>query len=140
MLKNIYFVTLLTIFALILLSCGQKSNSEVDNKKNQQTTISNKTVKLSFVEIGSDKCIPCKQMQPILKSLKTKYAGQLNVQFFDIYKNKVDIQKFKVVLIPTQIILDADGKEIFRHQGFFPESEIDTFLKNKGLTINSTNK
>lgn len=40
-----------------------------------------------MVDFGADKCIPCKQMAPILAELKTEYAGKATIEFIDVWKN-----------------------------------------------------
>jgi thioredoxin 1 len=97
---------------------------------------------ITFIELGSDKCIPCKQMQPILKSVEKKYGDQIRIIFYDVWKSdqKKYAGEYKIRLIPTQVFLDADGKEFFRHEGFYPEEEIDKLLQSKGLTIKTTKK
>jgi thioredoxin 1 len=92
---------------------------------------------VTFIELGSVNCIPCKQMQPIMKSVEKKYGGQLKVIFYDVWKNyqKQYASKYQIKLIPTQVFLDGKGKEIMRHEGFLAEVEIDKFLKSKGLKI-----
>ena len=40
-----------------------------------------------LVDLGADKCIPCKMMAPILESMKKEYAGRLQVDFIDVWKN-----------------------------------------------------
>jgi len=72
-------------------------------------------------------------MQPILKSIEKKYSNQIKVIFHDTNKDREISKKYNVRLIPTQIFLDKDGKEIHRHEGYYPEKEIDKFLKSKGL-------
>ena len=91
--------------------------------------------KVTFVELGSVNCIPCKQMQPIMKSVEEKYGEQIKVIFYDVWKSdqKKYAQQYGIKLIPTQVFLDEEGKEFFRHEGFYPESEIDKLLKDKGL-------
>ena len=42
-------------------------------------------------------------------------------------------QQYGIKLIPTQVFLDANGKEFHRHEGFYPEAEIDKILQGKGL-------
>jgi len=98
--------------------------------------------KVTFVELGSDRCIPCKEMQPILKSVEKKYGYQLKVIFYDVWKSEQQdyAAKYKISLIPTQVFLDENGKEFFRHEGFFPEKEIDKLLQSKGLKIKSVKK
>ena len=91
--------------------------------------------KVTFVELGSVNCIPCKQMQPIMKSVEEKYGEQIKVIFYDVWKDdqKKYAQQYGIKLIPTQVFLDEKGKEFFRHEGFYPEAEIDKLLKGKGL-------
>lgn len=93
------------------------------------------TAKITFIEIGSTHCIPCKQMKPILKSIENKYKSQIKVIFYDINKDKDVVKKYNVKLIPTQVFLNEKGEEIHRHQGFYPEKEIDKFLQKQGLKI-----
>jgi thioredoxin 1 len=91
--------------------------------------------KVTFVELGSVNCIPCKQMQPIMKSIEEKYGEQIKVVFYDVWKSdqKKYAQQYGIKLIPTQVFLDENGKEFFRHEGFYPETEIDKLLQGKGL-------
>ena len=91
--------------------------------------------KITFVELGSVNCIPCKKMQPIMKSIEEKYSGQVKVVFHDVWKEdqKQYATKYGIKLIPTQVFLDSTGKEFSRHEGFYPETEIDKLLQKKGL-------
>jgi thioredoxin 1 len=91
--------------------------------------------KITFVELGSVNCIPCKKMQPVMKSIEEKYGEQINIIFYDVWKpeQKQYAYQYRIRLIPTQVFLDEKGKEIMRHEGFFPESEIDKFLISQGL-------
>ena len=74
-------------------------------------------------------------MQPVMKSVETNYGAQLKVIFYDVWKKeqKQYSQKYGVKLIPTQVFLDDKGKEIYRHQGFLAEAEIDKLLQKNGL-------
>ena len=90
---------------------------------------------ITFIELGSVNCIPCKQMIPIMKSVENKYGRQIHIIFYDVWKpgQKKYARDYKIRLIPTQVFLDIDGNEIYRHEGFFPEEEIDAFLLSQGL-------
>jgi thioredoxin 1 len=88
-----------------------------------------------LVDLGADKCIPCKAMATILKELKTDYAGQLEVEFIDVWKNPDAAKPYKIKLIPTQIFYDAKGKERFRHQGFFSKEDILAKWKELGVAL-----
>lgn len=96
--------------------------------------------KVTFVELGSVNCIPCKQMQPVMKAIEEKYGEQIKVIFYDVWKaeQKKYAQKYGIKLIPTQVFLDENGKEFHRHEGFYPEAEIDKLLQGNGLKPNNS--
>ncbi len=77
-----------------------------------------------LVDLGADKCIPCKMMAPILEELKKEYPGKLDVVFVDVWKNSGEGEKYQIRMIPTQIFYGSDGKELFRHEGFFAKADI----------------
>ena len=90
---------------------------------------------VTFVELGSVKCIPCKKMKPIMDDIEKEYAGQVKVVFHDVWtdEGKPFAKKYKIRLIPTQIFLDKNGQEYFRHEGFFPKEELVKILRQKGV-------
>lgn len=91
--------------------------------------------KITFIELGSVNCIPCKKMQPVMKSIEQNYAGDVKVVFYDVWteEQKPFAKQYGIRLIPTQVFLDENGKEFFRHEGFYPEEEIRTLFKQRGV-------
>jgi len=81
------------------------------------------------------KCIPCKKMAPILEELKKDYAGRMEVEFIDVWKNPDAGKAYNVEMIPTQIFYDASGKELFRHVGFFGREDILAQWKQLGVDL-----
>lgn len=92
---------------------------------------------VTFIELGSVRCIPCRMMQPIMKSIEEKYGGQVKMVFHDVWTQQGQpyAVQYGIRLIPTQVFLDKSGKEFFRHEGYFPEKEIDKLLQDRGLKI-----
>lgn len=88
-----------------------------------------------MVDLGADKCIPCKQMAPILEDMKTTYAGQLEVEFIDVWKNPDTGGQYGIRVIPTQIFFDADGNELFRHEGFYGKDDMLAKWKELGVDL-----
>ena len=90
---------------------------------------------VTFVELGSVRCIPCKKMQPIMKEIEQEYAGSVKVVFYDVWTEagKPYSKTYGIRVIPTQVFLDKDGKEYFRHEGYFPKDELIKVLKQKGV-------
>jgi len=84
-----------------------------------------------LVDLGADKCIPCKKMAPILVELKKDYAGIVQVDFIDVWKEPKAGQPYRIRLIPTQIFFDRAGKEVFRHEGFFSREDIEKVFREK---------
>jgi thioredoxin 1 len=90
-----------------------------------------------LVDLGADKCIPCKLMAPILEELKKEYAGRLDVVFIDVWKDRDAGTPYNIRVIPTQIFYDASGKERFRHEGFFSKPDILKKFQELGVDLNS---
>lgn len=77
-----------------------------------------------LVDVGADKCIPCIKMAPILDQLREDFAGRMQVQFVDAWKNREEAASYGVQMIPTQIFYADNGKELYRHTGFFGREDI----------------
>jgi len=90
---------------------------------------------VTFIELGSVNCIPCKQMQPVMKKVEAKYGSQVKVIFYDVWTDKGAPygEKYGIRAIPTQVFLDANGKEYARHEGYFRFESLEQVLKQKGV-------
>ena len=90
---------------------------------------------VTFVEIGAARCIPCKAMQPIMKAVEEEYKGQVKVVFHDVWttKGRDDAAKYNIRIIPTQVFLDKNGREYFRHEGYFPKVDVVRVIKMQGV-------
>ena len=86
-----------------------------------------------LVDLGADKCIPCKMMAPILEELKTEYEGRLMIEFIDVWKNPGAGREYQIRVIPTQIFYNEKGEELFRHEGFYSKEDILGKWKEFGI-------
>ena len=89
---------------------------------------------VTMVDLGSDICIPCKLMAPIMEKVEKKYRGKAAVILIDVRKNQESAKRFGIRAIPTQIFFDKQGKEVYRHAGFMSEAEIDQVFKKMGVS------
>ncbi len=122
------------VLAVLMFSCGKKEVTGVKQDGIVSTNEQNiKKAKITFVELGSVNCIPCRQMQPVMKSIEEKFGDQVEVVFHDVWKDKAPAQKYGIQLIPTQVFLDENGKEFFRHEGFYAEDEIIKLFETKNV-------
>jgi thioredoxin 1 len=85
------------------------------------------------VDLGADKCIPCKKLAPILEELKKEYEGRVAVEFIDVWKDPKAGEPYKIRLIPTQVFFDAEGREVWRHEGFLPKEDFVAKFKELGV-------
>jgi thioredoxin 1 len=86
-----------------------------------------------LMEFGRGVCIPCRQMKPILESLAREYEGQLRVQVVEIDGNPELTRRYRIMVIPTQVFVDASGQEVYRHLGFYPKDDLVAKLKELGF-------
>jgi thioredoxin 1 len=90
---------------------------------------------VTFVELGSVNCVPCRMMQPIMRDIENTYQGQVVVVFHDVWtdEGKPYAKTYGIRVIPTQVFLDSKGIEYFRHEGYFPKDQLVAVLKTKGV-------
>jgi len=118
---------------LFLTSCS--SDSPKPEPALSDSTRNRAAAVVTFVELGSVGCIPCKKMQPVMKSIEERYGSQVSVVFHDVWtpEGRPYAEQYGIQAIPTQVFLDEQGKEFFRHLGYLPEASIDRILQERGL-------
>ncbi|RMF06227.1 MAG: thioredoxin [Candidatus Neomarinimicrobiota bacterium] len=125
-------VLLTGLLSLTLMACSGKGGTPGTTGTAQVVTTAADPI-VTFIELGSVNCIPCKKMQPVMADIEHKYGPQVKVMFYDVWKDDAPAKQYGIRLIPTQVFLDRDGREFFRHEGFLPEDDIDRLLTEKGL-------
>lgn len=143
---KLYFLFILIFLYTLTAACSQEKNYAASENIKQNSSSSKGTVlvtnnleldfskhKVTFIELGADRCIPCKAMQPIMREIAEEYKDQIQVVFYDVWKDPRPARHYRIQLIPTQVFIDQNGKEIFRHVGFYPKNEILEMLKEKGI-------
>ena len=122
----------LTIFLLLscltVLLCPLASIADAEK-------FSNVPVKgmVTMIDLGADKCVPCKMMAPIMAKLEKAYDGKAAIVFIDVWKHNEQAGRFGIRAIPTQIFYNEKGREVYRHVGFMGEKAIVDQLKKMGI-------
>ena len=124
--KLIIGISMVSLAIILFISCINPQNN---------TNVPKTSYKVTFIELGSVRCIPCQKMQSVMKSIENKYGNQVKVVFHDVWtpEGKPFGEKYGIEAIPTQVFLDENGKEYFRHLGYFPEEELVKILNMKGV-------
>ncbi len=75
-------------------------------------------------DYGSTNCLPCIEMEKILKPLMSEYQGKVDIRIINVYQEQQLAKQARIQVIPTQVFYDTDGKELFRHVGVYPRDSI----------------
>jgi len=98
-------------------------------------TKNGKDFQYSLLQFKSTGCNICKQMEPELENIRKTKVEKVNVMVLNVMNpNSQNVMKyFGISAVPTQILLDRQGNEIFRNYGFISSSEIkQKFNGNNG--------
>jgi len=122
------------LFLALILANGCEANAQEKIAREKQEA-GKSAAKITFIELGSVNCIPCRAMQPVMRAIEERYGDQIDIIFYDVWTpdQRHYVQEYGIRLIPTQVFQDSVGTELMRHEGFFPEQEIVKFLEAKGL-------
>jgi len=125
----------LFLFVATMTGIAQKTTSGNQTKQTGEFQKKALKYKVTFIELGSVRCVPCQKMQTVMKVIDKKYGNQVKVIFHDVWtaQGKPFGNQYHITAIPTQVFLDESGKEFFRHEGYFPEEELVKVLNQKGV-------
>lgn len=120
---------LVILLLLTIISCNK--NAEAESVKVDAADKNVTAAPVTFIELGSVDCVPCKMMQPIMDQVEIDFAESVDVVFHDVWTEagKPYATQYKINAIPTQIFLDAQGNEYYRHIGFFPQDELYAIIE-----------
>ena len=70
-------------------------------------------------------------MQPVMDKLEENFPNDVEVLFYDVWTEEENhyAQEYGIRVIPTQVFLDENGEEYFRHEGFFPYEQVVEVLE-----------
>ncbi|HNW75909.1 MAG TPA: thioredoxin family protein [Bacteroidales bacterium] len=88
--------------------------------------------RITFLEFGAKGCSACKMMEKEMEKVKNNHPDEVRVTFVNVLMPAgQDLMKYYgIASIPTQVLLDDAGHEVFRHTGYFSSDDLDKeFLK-----------
>lgn len=129
--KSIYtLIVLVTISITLMPFCSCAAPVDITRITLDDVLTNGKATLADFA--GTD-CVPCKLMKPMLEELAKEYRGKVNVVIVEYYHNLNLADKYAVSSIPTQILFDAQGKELMRHEGFWSKEEMISEIRKLGV-------
>jgi thioredoxin 1 len=81
-----------------------------------------------LLELGAERCHSCQIMGKTLYKVKNEYPNY-NISYINVSRERHVAMDLGVQMIPTQIVYDAKGKEVYRHVGKLSESELSEVFK-----------
>ena len=84
-----------------------------------------------IVDMGSDTCVPCKMIKPVLEQIAEEYKGDLNVIILDVHEYMEVAEELGVMSIPTQFFYDKEGKMLGQHVGFLPKESFEKIISEQ---------
>jgi thioredoxin 1 len=136
----------LILAVLLVVGCGGKETADEPEVARTDTVATYATPGMAksgvvdqraalprIVDLGKGQCIPCKMMAPILEELTEEYRGLVIIEVIDVGDKPEAVQQYGMRVMPTQIFFDAQGTEVWRHEGFLPKETIIAKLKEMGV-------
>lgn len=120
----IKFFIFFTLFSFALGGCAAEQEN---NKLSHHIKLENVKTKINkeamVLEIGSNSCRTCIKMKKLINSMVAQNSD-LPIYILDVYDDMSIFSFFKLQVIPTQIVLNKNGKEVYRHMGGLSEQEL----------------
>lgn len=128
--KLIPVIIILIFAAIVIITSLPSQNEKVDVDALMARAKAEKMP--VFLQLSSVGCTTCQRMESTVDALEEKYKNKILIKKVDMDMNREAFQKFGVTHVPTQIFLNHEGVETFRHLGFYSEQNLEMVL-NKML-------
>lgn len=74
-------------------------------------------------------------MHRVLDELKATHGDDLQLVSINILEQPERVREWKVIAIPTQVLLDGEGRELGRHVGFLSADAIRARFAEAGFPL-----
>lgn len=119
-------------------ACGNGGESATDTTEPESGMASNDRPTEgvpTLVDLGSNSCVPCQQMEGELEELDAVTGDALEVTVIDVHQNRSATSEYGIRLIPTQVFLSEDGEELYRHEGYMSLEDMLARWEQLGYTF-----
>ena len=121
---------------------GSKSNSSSNDSGNSNNSIETdepidydgivKEGKSLILIFGSEDCIACRQLKPVMEKLSDKYEGKIYIKYVDIVKHPDFYDNYKFQYIPSLIFFKNDGTPYIPSKEYIDEYNFEIAKDDSG--------
>ena len=104
---------------LVLLLVSLFAMAHADTAALVQTALTSRQPAL--IEFGADTCSQCKRMKIVLDGIARRYQGRARIVQVNVHRDQAITRQFKIMVIPTLVFFDAQGREVERRYGYQDE-------------------
>lgn len=120
-LRNVLFFLALSLFASASLAAD--SLGEAAKKAGRPL----------IVDFGMNLCKQCIKQSEAMEEYKKAAAQKVDTRFVHVTKEAETAGAYKVMLIPTLLFFDKEGKEVFRQVGYMASADMVAKSKELGF-------
>ncbi|HOI24534.1 MAG TPA: thioredoxin family protein [Caldisericia bacterium] len=89
--------------------------------------------KIRVLDIGRDDCVSCAQMNEIMLEMKKEFRDSVSFEIVDLAEFPQLESQYNISAVPTILVMDGLGRELYRKEGVWYKTEIREFFAKLGL-------
>jgi thiol-disulfide isomerase/thioredoxin len=89
--------------------------------------------KIRVLDIGRDDCVSCVQMNAIMQEMKNEFKDSVSFEIVDLAEFPQLESQYDISAVPTILVMDGLGRELYRKEGVWYKTEIREFFAKIGL-------
>jgi thioredoxin 1 len=101
--------------------------------KNNPLDTSRASGRPTLAIFSASSCCGPDKMIPVRDALLKKYDTKINIVYIEPRQEQILAARYGIRSIPTQVFYNNNGKEFYRHSGFFSEKDITDKLSEMGI-------
>ncbi len=108
---------------------AKESDTMKDSLYNYETN--GLSYEITFLEFGAMNCSACKRIEKVMEDIRIKYPKRINVVFMNVMDpgNQKLMKFYGISTIPTQVLLNVEGKQYYRHMGYISTIELEKVIQ-----------
>lgn len=122
---------------VFIASCSGSNKNDMSGKTDETVkdsiTVNKSDIaagKLTVLDFSAGWCMPCQQFKPEFSKVAYNMSSKAEFRTIDIDENPDMAAQFGIQSVPTVVILDSSGKELWRMTGYMSAEELTGFIQD----------